>query len=479
MKGDETMIGTVMIIDDSPVDRKIIRQVLEKRLNDINVLESEDGVDIRHKLLSNKIHMCILDIMMPVKDGFEILEEIKGDTDLMDIPVIVCTGIEDNKAIERALTIGAYDYFSKPLSEEAIKISLPLKVKNAIELMKRKQEIIFLSYHDKLTGLYNRRFYEEEIRILDNDINLPISIIIADVNVLKITNDDFGHEVGDRLLIKISKILRDVCRRDDILIRIGGDEFLIVLPKTSITDVEKIANRIKNKCNKEKNEPIKPSVSIGYFTKELLNQDINIIYKKAEDRMYSAKLMESKSFRSSIILSLRKTLHERAHETEEHSSRLKELSSKLGRALNLSTDNIYNLELLALVHDIGVAAIPDNILLKNGDLTPEEWSIMKKHSEIGYRILSTSQDLAHIADDVLYHHENWDGSGYPRGLAAENIPLNSRIISILDTYDSMIYGSFYQKSTTKQEAINFIKENASKYFDPKVAATFVNIIDDL
>lgn len=208
-------------------------------------------------------------------------------------------------------------------------------------------------------------------------------------------------------------------------------------------------------------------------------QDINTVYKTVEDRMYSTKLMESKSIRSSIIASLRKTLYERTHETEEHSHRLIELSYKLGKVLGLSTDRIYNLQLLILLHDIGIAAIPDHILHKKGDLTPEEWEIMKNHSEIGYRIVSTSQDLAHIANDVLCHHENWDGSGYPQGLTGESIPLNSRILSMLDTYDSMIYGNFYQKSVAKQEALEFIKGQAGKYFDPKIVEAFIKVINQL
>jgi diguanylate cyclase (GGDEF)-like protein len=298
---------------------------------------------------------------------------------------------------------------------------------------------------------------------------------MGDVNGLKLTNDAFGHDAGDRLLKKIADILKNVCRKDEIVARTGGDEFLIVLPKTCIEEAEKIADRIKNRCEKEKEDPIKPSVSIGFSAKEYMNQDISTVYKAAEDRMYNVKLMESKSIRSSIISSLRKTLHERTHETEEHSDRLKELSSKLGKTLELSTDHIHKLQLLALDHDIGITAIPDHILYKKGDLTQEEWDIMKNHCEIGYRIVSTSQDLAHIADDVLCHHENWNGSGYPQGLVGESIPLNSRILSVLDTYDSMIYGSFYQKPVTHQETIEFIKRQSGKYFDPKVVEAFMKI----
>lgn len=464
-----------MIIDDSPIEAKIIHQVLEKRLQNIKLFEAENGLDIADKLMMNDIHVCILDIIMPDKNGFQVLKEIKEDPGLMDIPVIICTGIDDKQAIEKALTLGAYDYFSKPLSEEAMKISLPLKVKNAIELIRRKEEIICLSYHDKLTGLYNRRFCEEEMRRLDTERNLPISVIVGDVNGLKLTNDAFGHEAGDRQLMKIADILREECRKDEIIARTGGDEFLIILPETRIEDAEKIVTRIRERCDKEKEDPIKPSISMGCSVKENINQDTTVVIKIAEDRMYKTKLIESKSIRGIIIATLRKNLHEHPHETEGHCERLMELSHGLGKALGLSADQIDKLKLLALLHDIGVTAIPNHILVKNADLTPEEKSIMESHCEIGYRIAGASLDFAHIAGDILSHHERWDGKGYPQGLEGEAIPINAQIISLLDIYDSMVYGSFYQKPVPEKEAIEIIKQMAGSKLNPKIVEAFLNI----
>lgn len=470
------MTGNIMIVDDSPIDRKIIRQVLEKKLLGIKCLEAENGIGIAEKLLVNKIYVCILDIMMPTKDGFQILKEIKKDPNTMDIPVIVCTGIDDKYAIEKSLTLGAYDYFLKPLSEEAMKVSLPLKVKNAMEFMKRKEEIIYLSYRDKLTNLYNRRFCEEEIKRLDTERNLPISFLVGDVNGLKLTNDAFGHDAGDKLLIKIANILKGECGKDELLARIGGDEFLAVLPKTSAIEAEKIVKRIKEKCDKEKEYPIKLSISMGIAIKEHINQDTMSVYKMAEDKMYKNKLTESKSIRISIISTLIKTLHERSNETEAHSNRLMELSQKLGSELGLPIEQIRSLELLAVFHDIGITAIPDHILNKKHGLTLEEKNMMKKHCEIGYRIVNSLPDLAHIANDILSHHERWDGNGYPQGLMGENIPINSRIISVLDTYDTLINEGFQQKNLFEKEALEFIRTNANKHFDPKIVEVFIKII---
>ncbi len=468
------MMGNIMIIDDSPIERKIIGKAITKRLQDVNIFEAESGLDIQEKLLKNNIHVCILDIIMPIKDGFEILEEIKEDSNLMDIPIIVCTGISNKQAIEKALSLGAFDYFSKPLSEEAMKISLPLKVKNAIDLMKRKEEIIYLGYHDKLTGLYNRRYSEEEMRRLDTERNLPISLIMGDVNGLKLTNDAFGHEAGDKLLKKIADIIKSVCRKDEIVARIGGDEFLIVLPKTNSIDAQNILDRIKSKCDNEKEDPIKPSISFGYSVKENTHQNIMNAYKIAEDKMYNNKLTESKSIRSSIIATLINILHERSPKIATHSKRLKELCNEIGKELGLTIEQIYNLKLLAVLHDIGLTAVPDYLIDKNTKLTLEEGNIFRSHSEIGYRIANSLSNIVPIASDILSHHENWDGSGYPQGLKGNNIPLNSRIISILDTYDLMVNE---EKRVSKNEALEFIKNHSGSYFDPKIVDAFLKALN--
>ena len=466
------MNGNIMIIDDSQVERKIINQAIRKRLDNVNVFETDNGLDISNKLLENNINVCVLDIMMPIKNGFEVLKEIKEDSNLMDIPVIICTGISDKQGIDKALSLGAYDYFSKPLSEEAIKISLPLKVKNAIDLMRRKEEIIYLSYHDKLTGLYNRSYSEEEMKRLDTERNLPLSLIMGDVNGLKLTNDAFGHQAGDKLLKKIADIVKNECRKDEIVARIGGDEFLIVLPKTSALEIENILDRIKSACNNEKEDPIKPSISFGYSVKEHIDQDIMMVYKSAEDKMYNNKLKESKSIRRSIISSLMNILDERSNITEVHQNRLKRMCEEIGKELGFAVEQIDKLKLLLSLRDVGITAIPNYRSDVNMNITLEEEDIIKTHCEIGYRIANSLSDISIIAQDILSHHENWDGSGYPQGLSGEDIPLNSRIISVLDAYELMINRD---EPLSKNEALEFIKNNAGIYFDPKIVEVFLKL----
>ncbi|WP_406542586.1 HD-GYP domain-containing protein [Clostridium ljungdahlii] len=173
----------------------------------------------------------------------------------------------------------------------------------------------------------------------------------------------------------------------------------------------------------------------------------------AEERMYRSKLVKIKSSRNAIIASLEKILYEKHSETEEHTQRVKELSVKLGRKLNLSQEQLEELELLSLLHDIGKIGIPDNVLMKPGKLTDEEWDIMKKHTEIGYRIAKATPGLSHVANEILCHHEKFDGTGYPQGLKEGEIPILSRIINIIDSFDVMTHKRIYKNANDMNYAI--------------------------
>lgn len=350
-------------------------------------------------------------------------------------------------------------------------------VANALERKEAEKEIRYLSLKDNLTGLYNRAYFEEEIKRLNTKRQLPLSIIMGDVNSLKVVNDTFGHREGDKLLKKISKIIKSCCREEDIIARWGGDEFSILLPKTTEDDSVEILNRIRDVCFKTSDQKIPISISLGTSTKKNYKYDIKMTVKEAEDWMYRRKLLERKSTSSSIISSLERTLQEKSYETEEHALRLKDMSLVLGQSLKLTENKLNELVLLSALHDIGKIAIPDDILMKKGKLTRKEWGIVKRHPEIGFNITASSPQLVPIADAVLSHHEWWDGSGYPRGLKGEDIPLVSRIISIVDSYDVMTHDRCYRKAISKKKAVEELKKYAGIQFDPNLIEIFLEIID--
>ncbi|MFZ7131071.1 MAG: HD domain-containing phosphohydrolase [Eubacteriales bacterium] len=347
------------------------------------------------------------------------------------------------------------------------------------ESKKREKQIKFLAEHDYLTNLYNRNYFEASFNTLDVKFNYPIGIIIIDVDGLKIINDAFGHEMGDNLIKCTGKVLSNTFqKRQCIVSRIGGDEFAVLVTKTNQQELEFYSKTINYLLKDENIISVTPSVSIGYALKIQPHTNISSVFKSAEDMMYKSKLLKSTSTRSTIIKSLQKALQERTHETEEHCNRIKFLAIKVAGRMSLSDSLMDDVILLSNLHDIGKIAIPDNILNKPGKLSKDEWTIMKTHCEIGYRIASSTWDIYSIAEGILSHHEGWDGNGYPRGLKEDEIPLISRIISVIDAFDAMTHDRVYRKALTKEDAIKEIKKNSGTQFDPKVVIQFNEVVEN-
>lgn len=379
-------------------------------------------------------------------------------------------------------TKGKEQYYNiriSPILDSFNKIIGKLLILTDITPIKEKEkQLYYQSYHDKLTGIYNRSYFEEELNRLDTKRQFPISIIIGDINGLKLINDAYGHNKGDEVLIKTAEILKSNLRYEDILTRWGGDEFAIILPKTKRKDAISIIDRTKKSFFEHSTDTMPLNISMGFSVKKTFGKKINEVVKEAENTMNEYKLSENESARSSIILSLKKALEERDYETEEHSKRMEDLSLLLGKKVNLKDNELNELRLLAVLHDIGKISIPDSIIFKPGKLTSKEWEIIKKHPEIGYRVARSSPDLIQIAKGILYHHERWDGKGYPEGLKGNKIPLISRIVAIVDAYDAMTNDRPYRKAMPKKKALEEIERESGAQFDPSLAKIFTKILTD-
>lgn len=354
-------------------------------------------------------------------------------------------------------------------------IGVVLVFRDVTEKMEQRKRIEYLSLHDTLTGLYNRFYFEEELRRLDTKRNLPISIIVGDMNGLKLTNDIFGHDAGDQLLQKIAEVLKRVCRADDIVARVGGDEFNILLPKTKEEDAERIIQRIKDEFAKERVRAIKGSISMGADTKTSIEQDISKIVQNAENKMYSEKAIDRANIKATTIHTIIETFHGHSSEEKEHSIRVSKICESIGRAMNLSEMEIRRLKDAGLYHDIGKIVLDENILNKQEPLTEEELNQIKQHPVFGYRILNLFDETIDLAEPILAHQEFWDGSGYPKGLKGDEIPLVARILSIAESYDAMINRN-NNKAMSHDKAIEEMKSQAGKKFDPEIIDVFINLV---
>lgn len=341
----------------------------------------------------------------------------------------------------------------------------------------RTEQLHNLSMRDPLTGLYNRRCFEENRSRIDIPDNLPLSVIFADINGLKMTNDIFGHTAGDELIKKSSEILVRSCRDNDIVVRVGGDEFIILLPRTNAEDTGKVISRIRSGFIGAKVAAIKCSISLGADTKTSADQSLEEILSNAENAMYMDKTMNRKTVHGDIIDTIIETLDAKSSSERRHSIAVSALCGKVGAALKLPEPEVNILERAGYLHDIG-KIIFDESLLKKEVLTDEENEKMRQHTVVGYRILNLFDDTLDLAEFVYSHHERWDGKGYPRGLHGEQIPQISRIISIVETYERVLSRGELSVEERKKAAIEVIRECAGTQFDPQIAESFIRIIDE-
>ena len=426
----------------------------------------------RQSLLLNYPDICNLIDKGNVKDPGEMTEKMCW----LSVPL----KIKDE--VIGAMTVQNY-HNPTSYKEKDIKLMEIVSDQVATAIIRKQDEekIAYISFHDSLTGLYNRAYFEEELKRMNNTRYYPLSVIMIDVNGLKVVNDTFGHQQGDQLLKNLAYLMKDSSRQGDILSRLGGDEFAVILPNTTTSDTELFCKRLVNNCKKNNFSPahLNPNISVGFAIQDGSLLDLEELVIKADKDMYQNKLFNAKSHEKHLLKSFIKILSERDHHGDkDFVNNTEVVATLMGKKIGLNNYDLNRLRLLALMHDIGKIGVSKQILSKTEKLTGEEWQKIKGHCQIGYHITKSIPEFSSICKEVLYHHENWDGSGYPTGLKGEKIPLLSRIISIIDSFNTMQSNRPYKRIMTKEESIEEIKKNSGSQFDPNLVSIFLDILKE-
>ncbi len=419
-------------------------------------------------------------------------EDVKGEK-LYEV-ILLSSGVRQTRSfINRILKGEAFEQETESLNRNKITIEIlfkgvPVAINGKIvggyaiysDITTRKhyeKQLQYISYHDPLTGSYNRTYFEKELEHIHQEKMLPVSIIVADVDNLKFINDTMGHHAGDEMLITCAQLLKHSVRKCDTVARIGGDEFAILLPHTDRETTIKVKERIYRQFNKhiKENPDTALNISLGFSTNTTTEKPLIETYKEADNEMYRNKLARNPKNRENILNLLMNTFNEKELMSSGHTERINKLTVEIGKKIGLTSEHLNNLTLLSHIHNLGNTGISNRVLRKTGELNPEEWEEIKMHPIIGYRIIQASRDFQEISTLVLYHHERWDGTGYPYGLKGEEIPIECRILAIVDAFEALTSNRPYRKALSSKEALGEIKRCAGTQFDPHLVEAFLDL----
>jgi diguanylate cyclase (GGDEF)-like protein/PAS domain S-box-containing protein len=392
------------------------------------------------------------------------------------------------------------------------------------ELLKSNKRLRRLSLMDSHTGLYNHRYLDNVIEAEFHRAKRyahPLAVIMLDIDYFKSINDVYGHQFGDLVLKQFARQIKKMLRRYDIVIRFGGEEFVIISPGVDRPQALALAQRLLDALNlynfgdKKHTVKLKLSLAVVSYPEDRISRGMDLINLAEQilneakeyggNRVYSSadikkrkipvlakdngrvaiRLLKGKidkltkrANQSSVesIFAFAKTIELKDHYTGEHVENTVHYATEIAKVLALPTEELELVRQAAMLHDLGKIGISENILLKKTKLTKKEFEEIKKHPQIGADIIRPLQFLHGLIPFIFYHHERWDGKGYPGGIKGEDIPIGARIIAIADVYQALISDRPYRKAYSKEEAVKIIKNGSGTQFDPRIVCAFLKIL---
>jgi diguanylate cyclase (GGDEF)-like protein/putative nucleotidyltransferase with HDIG domain len=376
-----------------------------------------------------------------------------------------------NRADELILANKELDYQTTEKTDRAKELVIIKK-----NMINKDIQIENMQYRSELPGLFSRKYFVEALIKYDIEENLPISIIMGDINGLAIIDDSLGQSTVDDILSKIFLVLKKISRKNDVVIGFSNGEFALILPKTN----ELKANEVVSKLRTLKEKVGFIDVSISCNTKTKLNKEVELdaIVKEAVEELNNNRTTQKVSHENNTTNLIMEMLFEKNHREMLHSTRVSTLCEKLAKKLGFDKGMVDRIRKTGMLHDIGKIGIDEDILNKNDKLSDKEWNEIKKHPIIGYRILNASEEFTVHAKDVLQHHERIDGKGYPNAIKGDEISITAKIISIADTYDALISERTYKTPMTKEDALKEIKRCSNTQFDEEIVNSFIEMINE-
>ncbi|MDP1853705.1 MAG: diguanylate cyclase [Candidatus Omnitrophota bacterium] len=511
----------IFLVEDDEQLRQELRDVLSQ---EGYIVETSSNLRQASEELKNSFYNLVLvDIKLPDGSGIDLLKDVKRSNAYSAVIILTAWASIENSI--SALNEGAFAYIQKPFNMDSmlaiVKKALRMQ-KYSLDNKKLLKGLEELSITDNLTALYNYRYLFERLTKefeRAKRYTLPLSIAMLDIDYFKSINDVYGHSCGDLILKDFAGFLKDFVRGCDIVVRYGGEEFVIILPNTNKDNAAILGERLVSAIEKHTFDPdgkkIKLKISMGissfpddaeyintasdflsladnallsakktgrnrvsvYMKSDAVNSGIN----NADMRLYIGKIREKlilmeKSVNQTLfesVYAFAKAMYAKEGITSDYMNQMVSTVDEFSRKLGLSEKYSDDLKRAALLRDLGKVGIPDDILFKHGKVTDTEYEIIKQHPRIAIEIIKPVSFLKDLIPAIFYHHERYDGSGYCMGLAGKDIPFGARALALIDVYQALISDRPYRAAYTKNEALKIIRENAGSQFDPEIAEAFL------